>query len=123
MKRSGVAVSEWMGYRLRGSQVLDQNTLTPTPVELGNSMMEARVIPQSSCLACHLRSRVILKDGSPDCSLGMIDQKGNRPAAHLDYFPPEDLRTVDPQYYPTDFVWSFFRASPENPNLPPNCSQ
>jgi hypothetical protein len=53
----GAWASEWMNYRLKGSQT-DFTDTTGRPTLLGNSVTEAGFVPTASCITCHARAAV-----------------------------------------------------------------
>jgi hypothetical protein len=94
---------EWTGYRLHGSQILEDNA--PLPTVLWNSKMEGKFRSTSSCLACHARARVD-RSGRADCTFGLKVQSQNNQEGYLDY-PPEP---AIPERETTSFIWAFIQA-------------
>jgi hypothetical protein len=112
--------NEWSNYRLKGSQ-MDFTDPTGTTVLVGNSVTESGFVQSSSCMTCHGNAGVD-SSGNVNQSVGFNPdgQSRNGPIDPAWFY---DLNRIDPAqqfgryvvtYYPIDFVWAVFNASPAN---------
>jgi hypothetical protein len=105
-KGIGLEGTVWENYRLRGTQV-DFTTARGDITLLANSQPEEGFQKTSSCITCHARA-TIATDGTRLC---IFEPSGN---GHVGSPKPEWFSANGkPRFTQLDFVWSLFRANPD----------
>ena len=110
----------WRSYRLKGSQI-EYTDLEGRATILGNSVIEGGFMDGSSCITCHARAGLhVRQDGSATMfNLGVFSNALSDFGYQRSHFgvPSEDwfLSSNRPpalQVLQTDFTWGFFHARP-----------
>jgi hypothetical protein len=109
----GLEQTKWQHYRLRGTQI-DFTDSTGRPTLLANSQPEEGFQLTSSCITCHARATIGEIRGTPE-RLAIFDQIGQGFVGPTDpdWFEAETLQGRVPLFTQLDFVWSLFRARPQ----------
>jgi hypothetical protein len=109
----GLEATKWQHYRLRGTQI-DFTDSTGRPTLLANSQPEEGFQTTSSCISCHARATIGEIRGMPQ-RLRFFDATGQGFIGPVDpdWFEAETLRGRVPLFTQLDFVWSLFRARPQ----------
>jgi hypothetical protein len=93
---TGTWGSEWMNYRLKGSQV-DFVDPTGVPLLVGNSVTEGGFVQTASCMTCHSRAAV---DSTGASAFPIFGEK-----------EPLPLQPASPQQFQTEFTT--YNGSPD----------
>jgi hypothetical protein len=119
----GLEGTVWQYYRLRGT--LSRYTdARGAPERLANSELESGMQSSSSCITCHSRAAIGVKDGQlerlatfdtrePASAADPLSRRGFLGAPQAAWFQPQGQGGT--RFRPLDFVWSMTKAQHKSP--------